>query len=169
MIHDALALIATELNKHLRHAIGDEAELAVVGNLFNANGDPIERRADKLIMFVANIALNELGQSARTSKTGDPRSGQDAPPLCLDLDVMLVSNFYGESYTKGLQVLSQAIQFFHMSHVFSKSNMVSIPSSLKRVAVEMAADEDVDKPEPWKYLTPDHRPFVLYKLKIFAP
>lgn len=168
MIHDALALIATELNKHLSLTTGDEAELVVVGNLFNANRDPIERRADKLTMFVANIALNEIAQSARSSKTGDPRSGHDAHPLCLDLDVMLVSNFYGETYTKGLQVLSQAIQFFHMSHVFSKSNIASIPRSLKRIAVEMAADEDVDKPEPWKYLTPEHRPFVLYKLKIVA-
>lgn len=163
MIDDALRLITLKLNEHL--GVGD---LVTVSNLFYANGEHIENRVNKLVMFVANIALDDISQKARGTKIGEPVKGAYSDPLYIDLDIMLVSNFYGSDYALGLQSLSKAIQFFHGTPKFSKTNTANFPPSLQRITIEMAADEDLEKPEPWKYLSPVHKPFVLYKLKLFA-
>jgi hypothetical protein len=137
-IRQTLEAVAARLEEFIRAAAGGTGEWVVVSNLVDAEGRAVERARRKLVMFLAGIQ-KETVVSTYTAAVPAGSSGYAivAPPLYVDLYVLLVANFDDEVYAEGLEVISLAISFFQQYPSFTPDSLPTLPPTIDRLTFEM--------------------------------
>ena len=169
MIAKTLSQLAVQLNRFLRHNFKLEEDVVLVSNLNEADGTVLTQVNNKLVLFLVGIEKEAASRSKTTLlDTGFARSANSAPPLHLNLYVMLAANFNGTNYSDALTLLSASISFFQRNPLFTHQNLPDLDPDIERLALDMENLSIQDASNLWGMLSGKYLPSVLYKVRMIS-
>jgi hypothetical protein len=133
-----LELVLQRLNDFISAAEPRGERWAILSNLVDPAGKPVDGAANKLVMYLAGIE-KETMVSTYTAAVPSGNTGYSIvpPPLYVRLHVLLMANFYDENYAEGLEVISQAIRFFQQNPSFTPESLPGLPADTERLTWNM--------------------------------
>lgn len=144
-IRSTLEAVRQRLNEYLRAAEPRADDWVVLSNLVDPEGKAYDGARNRLVMFVANVRTERVVDTSRESEAEDDgHHAEMTPPLYVNLQVLVLANFYDETYAEGLSLLSLAIGFFQQNPEFTPGTLPSLPPGVDRLAWEM---ESLDSAE----------------------
>lgn len=169
MIAKTLSQLAAQLNRFLRQSFKLDEDIVLVSNLNEADGSVLTQVNNKLALFLVGIEK----EAASRHKTALPdmafsRSANSAPPLHLNLYLMLAANFNGANYSDALTLLSACISFFQRNPLFTHQNLPELDPAIERLALDMENLTIQDASNLWGMLTGKYLPSVLYKVRMIS-
>lgn len=169
MIAKTLAQLAVQLNRFLRQSFKLDEDIVLVSNLNEADGTVLTQVNNKLALFLVGVEK----EAASRSKTplldaGFARSANSAPPLHLNLYLMLAANFNGANYSDALTLLSASISFFQRNPLFTHQNLPDLDPAIERLALDMENLSIQDASNLWGMLSGKYLPSVLYKVRMIS-
>ncbi|HEY0921266.1 DUF4255 domain-containing protein [Rheinheimera pacifica] len=169
MIAKTLSQLAAQLNRFLRHSFTLEEDIVLVSNLNEADGTVLTQVNNKLALFLVGVE-KEAASRVKTTllDTGYVRSANSAPPLHLNLYVMLAANFNGTNYSDALTLLSASISFFQRNPLFTHQNLPDLDPAIERLALDMENLNIQDASNLWGMLSGKYLPSVLYKVRMIS-
>ncbi|WP_215395581.1 DUF4255 domain-containing protein [Rheinheimera oceanensis] len=169
MIAKTLSQLAAQLNRFLRHSFTLEEDIVLVSNLNEADGTVLTQVNNKLALFLVGVE-KEAASRVKTTllDTGFARSANSAPPLHLNLYVMLAANFNGTNYSDALTLLSASISFFQRNPLFTHQNLPDLDPAVERLALDMENLSIQDASNLWGMLSGKYLPSVLYKVRMIS-
>lgn len=169
MIAKTLSQLAAQLNRFLRHSFTLEEDIVLVSNLNEADGTVLTQVNNKLALFLVGVE-KEAASRVKTTllDTGFVRSANSAPPLHLNLYVMLAANFNGTNYSDALTLLSASISFFQRNPLFTHQNLPDLDPAIERLALDMENLNIQDASNLWGMLSGKYLPSVLYKVRMIS-
>ncbi|MEO0421573.1 MAG: DUF4255 domain-containing protein [Pseudomonadota bacterium] len=166
MIDAAIEHLAARLNLQLRSAFATDEDLVVVSNLCEQDGSAAPDVANKLAVFLVNLEQEAAARTAPAVRVaGGGLSLSSAPPLQLNLYMMVAANFHTESYVQGLRYLSEALSFFQCHPVFDQQASPDLPAPIERLVLDIKNQSLEELGTLWGSLGGHYRPSILYKVR----
>ncbi|MEY2632022.1 MAG: hypothetical protein RIR00_676 [Pseudomonadota bacterium] len=162
MLHAALTLLASQLNQQLLRTMQLQEEVAVVANLAEADGSVCTTVNNKLALTLTSIAKD----TTPANKLPPGMTQHSAPPLHLNLFVMLSAHFSGSNYPEALKLLSAAIQFFQQKPVFTHQNTPDLDPRIDKLVLDIENLSVQDQASLWGSIGNKYQPSVLYKIRM---
>jgi hypothetical protein len=162
ILDEVLRLVCDGLEAVLQAAEARPGPWVALSNLPEPGGSPPADLDGRLVVSLLALQAVPTASNPFTTQPGDGR--RQAPPLWLDANVIVLANFSGRDYPRGLAMLSRAVSFFHERPVLSAAEMPGLPPQVDKVAVEFVS---LDLPTAAALLPPGLRtlPFALYRLR----
>lgn len=166
-IRGTLEAVRQRLNEYLQGAEPRPEEWVVLSNLVDPEGKSYDGARNRLVMFLANVQKETVISTSRgIAPAGDNHYALVAPPLYVNLYVLVLANFYDAAYTEGLRVLSLAIAFFQQNPSFTPSTLPALPPGVDRLTWDM---ESLD-PAALSYVVgltgAKYLPSVVYRVRL---
>lgn len=125
MIHDAIALLASQINQYLNQKDGSPlgaADVVVMGNIGQLDVPEIAAELDNhIVVSLVNLEEEATLKNGRTSSLQASGSvGYFNPPLHINLCVLWTANY--RNYGTALKRLGQIMTFFQGKNKFTPSN-----------------------------------------------
>lgn len=133
-----------------------------IGPLNDAEGKPTAEARNRLTLFLTNIAEDTV---PRGSQSRSARSVGQAPPVHLDIYVMLASGHDPEIYGEGLKLISAALMFFQSTPVMTPRAAPDMPAGLSQLSVEIANLKVEEIGQLWGNLGGRYVPSVMFKVR----
>lgn len=169
MIAKTLSQLALQLNRFLRHNFKLDEDIVLVSNLNEADGSACTRVNNKLALFLVGVEKETASRSKMPLlDAGFARSSNSAPPLHLNLYLMLAANFNGANYTDALTLLSACISFFQRNPLFTQQNLPELDPAIERLALDVENLSIQDAGSLWGMLSGKYLPSVLYKVRMVS-
>lgn len=137
MIAAAVSHLAGQLNAFLKRGIDTDEDLVVLSSLHQPDGTAPPRIDNKLVLFLTNIQRDSLPQTAQGGRASGARVLESAPPLHLNLYVMVAACFGGATYPEGLKLLSAAVAFFQANPVFDAQRSPELDRRISRLVLDI--------------------------------
>lgn len=171
MIDRAVESVVGRLNDHLRSRFRVADDLAVATTLVDSEGKPVAAARNQLCVFVTNIS-HDASLRSRGGRGGGSldgiRGASSAPPVNIDLFLMLASNFDAQNYLESLKILSGAIQFFQATPVFDHANAPELDHGIGQLSFEIHNMDVETLSQLWGALGGRYMPSILYKVRTIA-
>ena len=166
-IRGTLEAVRQRLNEFLQAAEPRPEEWAVLSNLVDPEGKAYDGARNRLVLFVANVQKETVISTSRgIVPAGDNHYAVVAPPLYVNLHVLVFANFYDAGYTEGLGVLSLAIGFFQQNPAFTPSTLPALPAGVDRLTWEMESLAPADLSYLVGLAGVKYLPSVVYKVRL---
>ncbi|HEX9938738.1 MAG TPA: DUF4255 domain-containing protein [Longimicrobium sp.] len=137
-IRATLEAVRQRLNEWINGLESRPEPWVVLSNLVDPEGKPVEAARGKLVMFLAGIQKETMVSTYTPAvPSGDNEYSIVAPPLYVDLYVMVIANFYDPNYSEGLGMISLAISFFQQNPSFTPASLPGLPPEVERLSWEM--------------------------------
>lgn len=163
MIAVTLEFITAQLNEFLKRRTSDNKTLVKLSG-FEAPSSDAEFNYPLTLSLVNIVEEGSIANQIGLRKQGDVLSKQ-APPLFLNLYILLRSNGQNDSYSEGLRWLSMAILFFQQNR-FLSSDSLQMPEHIEKLSFELInLDLDV-MGKFWDALETSYQPSVIYKVRM---
>lgn len=168
MINSAIGHLALQLNQFFKKSYDLTEDIVAISNLLEQDGTVAGGVNNKLVMFLTNIQKDTVPfrQPLGAAETVDGRAVVVAPPLYLNLYVMIAANFGGANYTEALKFISNAIAFFHRHPVFDRRNAPDLDKRIEKLILEIENLSIQDLSNLWGVLSGKYLPSILYKVRM---
>jgi hypothetical protein len=113
ILQSTLDQLRARLEAALQIAVPRAEPWVALTNPVDPDGRVVESARNKMVMVLVGLQSEPVTRNLPT-----PATPGDAPPLRLDVSVLLMANFTGSNYPTGLGMLSHTITFFHENPVF---------------------------------------------------
>jgi hypothetical protein len=168
-IRATLEAVRQRLNEFLQAAEPRPEEWVVLSNLVDPEGKGYDGARNRLVMFLANVQKETVISTSRGFvPAGDSHYALVAPPLYVNLHVLVFANFYDASYAEGLGVLSLALGFFQQNPAFTPSTLPALPAGVDRLTWEMESVQPADLNYLMGLAGVKYLPSVVYKVRLLA-
>lgn len=166
-IRGTLEAVCHRLNQFLRADDPGEREWVRLSNLVDPSGTPYREVDNRLVVFLANVTReNTISTYNPTRPVEGNRYAAVAPPLYVDLYVLVVANFYNENYRVGLHLLSLAISFFQQNPAFTHENLPALPPAVDRLTFELSSLTPTELSYVFGLAGIKYLPSVYYKVRM---
>jgi hypothetical protein len=164
-----LETVRRRLNEFIQAAEPRPEEWVVLSNLVDPEGKAYDGARNRLVMYLANVQKETVVSTATgVVPAGDSRYAIVAPPLYVNLYVLVFANFYDAGYAEGLGVLSLAIRFFQQNPSFTPATLPGLPAGVDRLSWEMATLDAAGLNYLMGMAGVKYLPSVLYKVRLLA-
>ena len=166
MIDVALAIIVNRLNQQLASPETAPEDAAVLMDFADSSG-PAPDAQDKIVVLASNITED-------TVTRGLPRPVSDAnlrkrDPVNLIIQIVVAANFAPSRYSRGLQALSRAVEFFQANPVFDRNNSPDMAGKgIERLSIDMESLSVDAVSQLWGVLGGRYLPSVVYRIRTVA-
>ena len=166
MIDVALAIIVNRLNQQLASPETAPEDAVVLMDFADSSG-PAPDAQDKIVVLVSNITED-------TVTRGLPRPVSDAnlrkrDPVNLIIQIVVAANFEPSRYSRGLQALSRAVEFFQANPVFDRNNSPDMAGKgIERLSIDMESLSVDAVSQLWGVLGGRYMPSVVYRIRTVA-
>ena len=166
MIDVALAIIVNRLNQQLASPETAPEDAVVLMDFADSSG-PAPDAQDKIVVLASNITED-------TVTRGLPRPVSDAnlrkrDPVNLIIQIVVAANFEPSRYSRGLQALSRAVEFFQANPVFDRNNSPDMAGKgIERLSIEMESLSVDAVSQLWGVLGGRYLPSVVYRIRTVA-
>jgi hypothetical protein len=137
-IGTTLDLIRNKLNQFISNTYAQQREWVILSNVMQADANVYENATNKMVMFLANIQHETI---ISTFNKNRPISNDSyvvvAPPIYINLYLLLYANFSDGHYRDGLAMISDTIAFFQQNSYFTQSSLPGLDPVINKLAVEM--------------------------------
>ena len=161
MIDQAVTFVARRLDEALRALYVVDEPLVAVAPVADSEGKMPGAVRNKLALFIANIADDQMPRPSRGG-FGEVRR---APPVHLDVYIMLAAAFEPDAYGEGLKLLASAMRVFQANPTFSQISAPDMPPGLGQLGIEIANLRNDEVGQLWGNLGGRYLPSVMYKLR----
>lgn len=162
-----LELVKAKLNGFLGAPLDGHEGWAVLSNLVDHDGQPVDGIKDKLVIYLANIQHETVtGVPTRNAVPGSSQFSITVSPLYINLWLMIVANFPGKNYAEGLAMISRAIAYLHQNPYFNRENTPSLPPEIDRFALEMVNLDFTELNYIFGTSGAKYLPAVCYKIRV---
>lgn len=168
MIDSAVNLLAGQLNQFLQRAFDLNEDVVVVSNILDQDGSVAPQVNNKLVAFLINIEKDSTPVATKTRVAGADRMVNTAPPLYLNLYVMIAGCFGGNNYSEALKFLSNTISFFQRKPVFDRQNTPDLDPRIEKLVLEVQNLSIDDLSNLWGVLSGRYLPSILYRVRMIA-
>ena len=169
MIAKTLTQLAAQLNRFLRQNFKLDEDIVLVSNLNESDGSACTHINNKLALFLVGIEKEAaIRNKPSLLDTGFSRSANSAPPLYLNLYVMLAANFNGANYSDALTLLSASISFFQRNPVFSRQSLPELDPAIAQLTLDLENLSIQDASNLWGMLSGKYLPSALYKVRMLS-
>lgn len=164
MIDRAASLISNRLNQYVAAATNAPEPDVVLMNVHDGAA-PVAEAQDKLAVFVVNISQDTISRKAGF-KSGGASVTREQAPLNLYIHLMVAANFEPTKYSRALNTLSLAVQFFQANPIFDPRNAPEMNGSgIEKLSVEMESLDLEGMSNVWGVLGGRYLPSVLYRIR----
>lgn len=169
MLDNALGLIATQLNQHLRHRFQLSEDIAVLTNLLQQDGSAVTQSYNKVVLFLAGIKPSTTTHRVLGEEAKDLTQHSSLGLAKWDLVVMCAVNFSAGNYPEGLKFLSSTMQFFQDHPVLNRENTPSLDPQLYKLLLSIEDMPTSEINNLWNLHNNGHYlPSVICRVQIFG-
>lgn len=167
LIRSTLELVKTKLSESLRTEGVTNEDWALLSNLTDQEGQLYEETKHKIVIVLVNIQHETIVSTYnRTVPAKGDQYAVIAPPLYIDLFVLLYANFYNQSYRDGLGMISRTISFFQQNPWFTHDNLPGLDPVIDKLTFEMVNLSLPDLNYLMGMLGVKYLPCVYYKVRL---
>jgi Pvc16 N-terminal domain len=170
IIRNALATICGLANAHMQALDRRADDWVVLTSLVDHAGDPNMAASDKIVMTVYNLTQETMVSSYRPVVGGEHGTGDAyatvAPPLYIDVHLMVMANFATRNYADGLAALSRLIDFFRCTPSFTPHNAPGLTPEINKLVLELQNLVPADVSRVMAMVGTPYLPSVFYKLRM---
>ena len=167
MIDAAISLIASQLNQFLRRTLELSEDVVVVSNILEQDGTVAPNIDNKIVVFLTNIEKDTMPiAQPRAQAAGAARSTVTAPPLHLNLYLMVAGYFNGSNYQESLKFISNTVRFFQAQPVLNHANTPEMDPRIDRLVLDIENLDIQQLSNLWGVLSGKYLPSVLYKVRM---
>ena len=169
MIAKALTFISNFLNKEIKMNYGIDEDRVMVSSLINPDGSVSDNIENKIIISVINLEHETTVKSANTYISGNTNNfGKIAPPVYLNLYLLVSANYDSGNYLEALKMLSSVIGIFQSNTYFTKQINPDMPAPLDKLTFEIFNLPINELSHIWSGIGAKYVPSILYKVRMIT-
>lgn len=161
MIHQALSILAEELNLYLTRSMGGGTSQNLV-SLAGLTSNTKEEAKNALIITLINVQEEKAKPNLRPSI----ELSKQLPPLQLNLHMLLTASF--QNYPSSLKMLSATLFFFQSKPLFTIENTPSLAGSVTRISAEIVNHNSQELSSIYSMLGTNYQPSLVYKFSVLG-
>ncbi|AFL81193.1 hypothetical protein Aeqsu_1713 [Aequorivita sublithincola DSM 14238] len=169
MIDKALSFITDFLNQELKRTCDISSNLVIASGLVNPDGSVSENIQNKIVISVINLENETFPKSLDNFRTTASNTyDKTAPPVYLNLYLLISANYDSSNYLESLKMLSTVITSFHSNSYFTKNEHPNMPSPLEKLTLEIYNVPITELSHIWNGFGAKYVPSVVYKLRMIT-
>jgi hypothetical protein len=166
MIDFAMMHLRDDLNAHLSNQFGVSEDMAVLGPLTDAQGQPTAQTRNRLALFVTNIQTEHRPTDQSGVRMAN-HVGTPSQSWALPVNFMIAAGH--DTYEEGLKLLSSAVKFFAIEKNYTHQNAPGLPDMIQNLRIEPVDIDVADIGPLWAVLGGRYVPSAMYKLTAHGP
>jgi hypothetical protein len=169
MISKALTFLTEFLNDELKLSFGLDDKLVIPSSLINPDGSIAQKIENKIVISVINMEHETYMKSPNTLKTdGSTTFGKIAPPVYLNLYLLVSANYESSKYLEAFKILSTVITLFQANPYFTKQQHPNMPDPLERLTLEIYNIPITELSHIWSGIGAKYVPSIVYKARMIT-
>ena len=158
MIAKALNFVTDQLDSYLKRKTSATAPMVKLSSVTST-------AEDTLVVSLVNISKEVTIANQSNIGRDNIALSKQAPPVYLNLYILISAAFKENNYKEGLQWLSLAINFFQ-EYPFFNSSQTQMPNGIDTLSFELV-NLDIDNMSRfWGALGTNYQPSVIYKMRM---
>lgn len=168
MISKALTFITDFLNHYLEQSLGLSEGPVVASSLVNPDGSFPYTTENKIVVSVINLEHETVLKPLSFNKGTQSGFGKVAPPVNLNLYLLISANYSSRNYFESLKMLSAVIGSLHTNPYFTKQEHPEIQDPIAKLTLETYTIPTAELGTIWNGLGARYVPSVIYKMRVMA-
>jgi len=169
MISKALTFIADFLNHEIKMAYGIDENRVVLSSLISPDGTISDSIENKIVISVVNLEHETIVKSLNNYVSGDNNTfGKLAPPVYLNVYLLISANYNSANYIEALKMLSSVIGVFQANTYFTKERNPNMQLPLEKLTFEIFNLPINDLSHIWSGIGAKYVPSILYKVRMIT-
>ncbi|MCW5519044.1 DUF4255 domain-containing protein [Aureitalea sp. L0-47] len=169
MISKAIGFLTEFLNRHLKLTCGLDHDIVVASNLVNPDGSITENIQDKIVVSVINMEQETYMKSHNHYMTdGGDSFRKAAPPVHLNIHLLISANYNSKKYLEALKMLSSVITTLQSYPFFIKQEHPDMQDPLSKLTLEFMNLPVNELSNIWNGIGTKYVPSILYKMRIIT-
>lgn len=169
MIDKALNIITDFLNQELKMVYGLSSDVVIVSSLVNPDGSVSKNIENKIVVSVINIEQETFLKSLSNYKpTAGNLYGKVAPPINLNLYLLISANYSSSNYLESLKMLSTVITSFQANPYFAKNEHPNMAALLEKLTLEIYNVPITELSHIWSSIGANYIPSIVYRARIIT-
>ena len=166
MINEVLNILRDKLELVLQNALLRSEKWVILANPVDQDGSIPDELNNKVVISVVSLQSDtSIGAFVPPSIGQGDRYLLSAPPLFVDVYLLVMANFSGGNYAAGIGMLSRVISFFHENPIFTPNTASGLPDEMDKLAIEFVNLDFAQANHVLMMSGLKAFPFVLYKLR----
>jgi len=169
MIAKTLSFITDLLNQELKLTFGIDEDKVVASSLINPDGSIASNIENKIVVSVINLEHETTRKHLSAYvKDGSQNFGKVAPPVQLNLYVLVSANYDSTNYLEANKMLSAVIGVFQAHPYFTKESNPSMQKPLEKLTFEIYNLPINELSHIWSGIGAKYVPSIIYKIRMLA-
>lgn len=169
MLDLALKAIAKQLNEHVHRKFDLDEDVVVLSAPFDADGGSASQLNNKIVVFLANIHKDSFPHaSERQPVAMDGANFLYAPPLYLNLYVMIGAYFDSARYADSLRFLSCAVSCFQAKPMLDQNNTPDLGEGIDKLILDIENVSIHELSNLWGIMGGKYIPSILYRVRMLT-
>ena len=169
MLSKTLSFLSDLLNREIKMTYGIDEDRVVVSSLVNPDGTVSEIIENKVVLSVINLEHETTVKSMGNYVTGsDNKFGKTAPPVYLNLYILISANYNSGNYLEALKMLSTVIGVFQANTYFTKQSNPEMQNPLEKLTIEIFNLPINELSHIWNGIGAKYVPSILYKVRMIS-
>lgn len=168
MIDNVLGLLSRRLNEHFANTDPRAEDWVILANMADHAGQMFEDNRDKMVMSLVSIQHETVVSTYNRVKAVADSYAAVAPPVYIDIQIMLMANFYNKNYAVGLRMISKVISFFQQNPSFSHAELPDLDPEVDKLTMSLVNMTAGDCSHLLGMMGAKYLPVVFYKLRMLS-
>lgn len=169
MIDKVLGFITTYINQEIKMSFGLTDNKIIASSLINPDGSVTENIENKIIISVINLEHETTTKSmGNFVVSADNQYGQVAPPVYLNIYLLISANYMASNYMESLKMLSAVIGILQAVPYFERRDHPTMDPSLDKLAFEIFNVPINELSHIWSGIGAKYVPSIIYKVRLIA-
>lgn len=169
MIAKTLTFITELLNQELKMSFGFNDNRVVASSLVNPDGSMPSNAENKIVLSVVNLEHETAMKSMGNYMTdGGGGYGKMAPPVHINLYLLVSANYDSSNYIEANKVLSAIIGVFQANPYFNRQTNPEMQSPLEKLTMEIFNLPINELSHIWSGIGAKYVPSIIYKVRMLT-
>lgn len=169
MIAKTLTFITELLNQELKMSFGFNDNRVVASSLVNPDGSMPSNAENKIVISVVNLEHETSMKSMSNYMTdGANNYAKIAPPVHLNLYLLVSANYDSNNYIEANKVLSAIIGVFQANPYFNRQTNPEMQAPLEKLTMEIFNLPINELSHIWSGIGAKYVPSIIYKVRMLS-
>lgn len=169
MIAKTLTFITELLNQELKMSFGFNDNRVVASSLVNPDGSIPSNAENKIVISVVNLEHETAMKSMGNYMTDGGNSfAKMAPPVHINLYLLISANYDSSNYIEANKVLSAIIGVFQANPYFNRQTNPEMQTPLEKLTMEIFNLPINELSHIWSGIGAKYVPSIIYKVRMLT-
>lgn len=169
MIAKALTFLTDFLEKELQMSFHLDHKIVVPSSLINPDGSLTSNIENKIVVSVINLEHETFMKSIQNYKTdASGKFGKVAPPIHLNLYLLVSANYDSQNYLEANKMLSKVISVLQANPYFTRNDNPEMQEPLEKLTLEIFNLPINELSHIWGAIGAKYVPSLIYKVRMIT-